>query len=347
MRKPQYSLVFVLCLLGILVAGVVVHVRLWDWNTEGEDIHYAWQEGARILTDENPYSRILAGNMHDNDKYATYFPVFYELSALTQWAGLSDYAAWIAFWRVVFLACNLAIAVMLYLLVYPRGRLLGASFAAAFWLFNRWTLYVTQVAHLDFVAIFFLIASLGLFHRHRKISLLLFSLSLGVKQIAIFLVPLYLIWIWRTTRQDRLKQTLCAGLLIASIPVLTSLPFLAWNAEGFIKSVIFSVTRNPADHFGAPSVGGHMGWPGITARLPLFFMLLAVYGLAWRGQMGIYLGSLLTLATFVDLNAVLFRQYLAWIVPLIPLAIVDRAHPDSLRGHAGDHDTPGLKPNPN
>lgn len=48
MRKPQYSLVFVLCLLGILVAGVVVHVRLWDWNTEGEDIHYAWQEGARI-----------------------------------------------------------------------------------------------------------------------------------------------------------------------------------------------------------------------------------------------------------------------------------------------------------
>lgn len=332
MRKLRHQTVFILCLLIILTAGAIVHARLWGSDTTGEDIHYAWIEGGRLLAGENPYSRILAGDMHVNDKYATYFPVFYGFSALTQWAGLSDYATWIAFWRVIFLACNLAIAAMLYFLVYPRGRLLGASFAAAFWLFNRWPLHVTQIAHLDFMAIALLIASLGLFYRHRRASLLLFSLSLGVKQLAIFLVPLYLIWTWQTTRQDRLKQTVRAGVLIASIPVLTSLPFLAWNAEGFIKSLAFSVTRNPADHLSVPSFDGQMGWLGLAARLPMLMMLLAVYGLAWRKQIGFYLGVLLALVIFIDFNAVLFRQYFAWIVPLIPLVVVDWIHAGDLSG---------------
>jgi hypothetical protein len=314
----------ILPLLIILMIGSVVHVRLWANDTKNEDIYFAWVEGGRILAGENPYSRIHAGDMHVNDKYATYFPVFYGFSALTQWAGLSGFAAWIVFWRSVFLGCNLAIAGMLYFLTYPRGRLLGAGFAAAFWLFNRWTLYVTQVAHLDFIAIALLIASLGLFFRHRRASLLLFSLSLGVKQIAIFLAPLYLIWTWHTARQDRLKQTLQAGALIASIPTLVSLPFLAWDAAGFIKSLIFSVTRNPVDHFSVTSLDGYMGWLGMTARLPLFLMLVAVYGLAWRGQIGLYMSSLLALVTFTDFNAVLFRQYLTWIVPLIPLAVLER-----------------------
>jgi len=325
MRKPQPYVIALVCLLALLVAGAAVNVRLWNSDTKGEDIYYAWVEGGRILNGESPYARVLAGNMRDNDKYATYFPVFYELSALTQWAGLRDYEPWIAFWRTIFLAFNLAIGAALFFLLYPRGQLLAATFASAFWLFNRWVLHVTLVAHLDVIPIFLVIISLGIFRKHRWSSLFLFSLSLGVKQIGIFLAPLYLIWTWQavTTGRDRLRQILLAALVIASVPLVSSLPFLAWNAEGLVKSVLFSATRNPGDHFGAASADGLMGWVGLPAKLPMLGLLALAYGLAWRRKIGMYVATLLVVASFLDFNSVLFLQYLAWLVPLIPLAMCD------------------------
>ncbi len=113
------------------------------------------------------------------------------------------------------------------------------------------------------------------------------------------------------------------SLTIASVPILTSLPFLVWHAEGFVKSLAFSVTRNPIDHFSVTSLDGQMGWLGLPARLPMLVMLLAVYALAWRRKVGMYVASLFAMSTFVNFNSVLFRQYLAWIVPLIPLVMLD------------------------
>ena len=113
------------------------------------------------------------------------------------------------------------------------------------------------------------------------------------------------------------------SLMIASVPILTSLPFLAWHAEGFVKSLAFSATRNPVDHFSVTSLDGQMGWVGAPARLPMLVMLLAVYALAWRRKVGMYVASLFAMSTFLDFNAVLFRQYFAWIVPLIPLVMLD------------------------
>ena len=323
MRKLHSPTLALLCLLVILTAGATVHVRLWQTDTREEDIYYSWIEGGRIVNGENPYARVLAGNMRDNDKYATYFPVFYELSALTQWIGLHDYGSWIAFWRVVFLAFNLAIAAALFILIYPRGRLIAAVFAAAFWLFNRWTLHVSQIAHLDFIPIFLLIASLGLFRKQRWASLLLFSVSLGIKQISIFLIPLYLVWTWQAAGRDRVRQTLLALGIIASVPILTSLPFLIWNAEGFTKSLLFSVTRIPMDHFGTISFDGMMGWSGLPGKLPLLALVLLASALTWHRKIGPYTGTLFIMAIFVDYNAVLFPQYLAWVVPFIPLVMCD------------------------
>jgi hypothetical protein len=317
--------VAMLCLLGLLLAGAAVNARFWKLDTTEQDIYYAWVEGGRILNRENPYARVLAGNMLDNDKYATYFPLFYELSALTEWAGLRDYGSWIGFWRAIFLAINLAIAATLFLLVYPRGKLLAAIFAAAFWLFNRWTLHVSAIAHLDFVPILLLLVSLGLFRKHRLAALFLFSLSLAVKQIGIFLAPLYLVWTWHAVeaKRDHLRQTLLAALVIASVPFLTALPFLIWNVEGFARSVFFSVTRIPMDHFGTVSIDGLLGWPGAVGKLPMLVLMLLVTILAWRGRIGPYTGALLVMATFVNFNAVLFTQYLVWVVPFIPLVICD------------------------
>jgi uncharacterized membrane protein len=86
-----------------------------------------------------------------------------------------------------------------------------------------------------------MVLSLGVFGKYRKVSLLFFSFSLAIKQIAIFLAPLYLIWEYHHSRS--LKKTIIAGLWIISIPLISSLPFILWNMEGFFKSIAFSATR--------------------------------------------------------------------------------------------------------
>jgi hypothetical protein len=312
-----------ICFLVFLLGGIAAHTRLWRLPTRGEDVYYGWVEGQRLQKGENPYARVLTGNLRDNDKYATYFPVFYYGSYLTIVAGLDNYEDWIAFWRVIFLFANLAIAGVLFYLPFRRQLWPLALFGPAFWLFNRWTLHVTRIAQIDFLAILLLIISVALFPRRRIVALLLLSLSIGIKQIGLFLVPLYLIWVWRETEQSKLRATLSAGALIASIPVLTSLPFLLWNPQALVISVIFDALRNPADHFNVASFDAMIGWVGLLAKAPMIALMLLVFALAWQRYIGRWLATLLVMAVFVDFSSVLFRQYFVWEAPFIPLAVLD------------------------
>jgi hypothetical protein len=331
-----------LCLPLLLVACVLVNIPLWKSDAKGTDIYYDWIDGQRILSGENPYARVLAGNMRDNNKYTTYFPVFILLSWLTQLVGLREFSQWIAFWRAIFLFCNLGIAGAIFYLLYRRQHYGTALFGALFWIFNRWVLYIVTIAHLDFIAILLLIASLGLFEKRRWSALLLLSLSLGVKQIAIFLVPLYLIWTWRAAERNRPREVLLAALVIASVPVVTALPFVAWHAEGFAKSIIFSLTRVFDASYAEPSVDVLLGWTGIPARLPMLGLMVLVYWIAWRRKIGMYTSVLFVMATFIAFSTVLFRQYLSWVIPFIPLVVCDFAtaeiEPITIRGRAGPED---------
>ncbi len=320
-RNPDCRHLTLVCLVILLIAGIFAHTSVWTTNIQNEDIYYSWLEGQRILNGENPYARILAGNMLDNDKYATYFPLFYELAFLTERAGLRDFVPWLEFWRIPFLAANLGIAVAIFWPLYRRRYFLLALFGTAFWLFNRWTMHVTQIAHVDFLAILPLLASLILLRRHHWLALLLFSLSLGIKQIAIFLAPFYLLWIWQEAQEGRIKRTVLAALVIASIPFVAALPFLAWNAEGFVRSVLFSVTRKPVSNPNVPSLDAMLGWIGIPARLPMLGLMAVVFLLAWRRHIKPLTSALLTMVAFADFSSVVFPQYFVWVVPLLPLAV--------------------------
>jgi uncharacterized membrane protein len=291
---------------------------------ENQDIYYSYLEGKRLREGKNPYARVLEGNMLENQKYATYFPVFYELSYASQKLGLRSYFDWIAFWKVIFIIFEFGIGLLLYI-VFARHKLewLGV-FAAAFWFFNRWTLKVVEMSTLDFIPIFLMLLSLILFPRKKWLSLFLFSLSLGFKQIAIFLVPLYLLWIWRSAAgKHRWKELTLAALLIISVPLISGLPFLIWNAEGFIKSILFSATRYSSNQFEIPSLDQIMGWQGLSARLVMLVLMLAVYFAAFRGYGKKYFASLLIMSIFLDYNAVLYSQYPAWVVPLVPMVFLD------------------------
>ena len=216
-RKHGLALVI---LQTILLVGLVTHNYLWhlepsDWDVnkmfdavnkfdlEEQDIFAVFNEGDRLQHGENPYEQILSpdSDMKWNRTIATYFPIFYYLSWFSQEIGLENYVQWLGFWRVIFLAFNLGITYILFYVPYHRySSLTLAVFSALFWLFSRWTLHITMIYHIEFIAIFFLLLSLTLLPKNKKLSFFLFGASLAVKQIAIFMIPLYLIWAWQFSK---------------------------------------------------------------------------------------------------------------------------------------------------
>jgi hypothetical protein len=292
----------------------------------GPDIYFVWRDGTRLAAGENPYESILGGNMRENRKYPTYLPLYYVLVAGAHHLGVTEYRGWMRLWRAVVLVSHVVIALLLLVACWRVGHPVLGVFAGLFWGFNRWTLYVVGVAHVDFPAILCLLASLLLFDTRRRVSLLLFGLSLALKQIAVFVTPLYLIWTWRETRppEARLAATARAAGWIALVPGLVSLPFLLWNAEAFLRSVLFSATRDPESHITALSLPAKIGLVGLPGRLPMLLLMGLVLAAAARGEIGRYLAVLLLLVTFVDFNAVFYLQYMAWLVPFLVLAALDR-----------------------
>lgn len=339
----QTILVIVVTLIMIWIA-IPLNVRFWERDTKDFDVYYSWVEGGRIANGENPYERILSGNMQENQKYATYFPLFYELSFLTQLIGYKSYGAWIGFWRYFFLAFNLLIGLLLLAVTYRKKVWGFGLFIVAFWLFNRWTIHSSFNAVPDFIPIFCMLLSLALFKRKRTISLLLFSLSLAFKQIAVFAAPLYLIWTYHETLS--LKKTMITGVLIGSIPLLTSIPFLIWNPEGYLRSILFSATRIPMAHIGVDSLDTTLNLTGLYARIPMFILLALVYFVSWQRTLGIYSDTMFAMLVFITFNSIFFAHYPVWLMPLLPLSafeLYDRSLANLATNNA-TIDKPSLNP---
>nr|WP_275332196.1 hypothetical protein [Nodosilinea sp. TSF1-S3]MDF0366160.1 hypothetical protein [Nodosilinea sp. TSF1-S3] len=295
-----------------------------------QDIYYIWLEGKRIVVGENPYSRVLASDMRSNDKYATYFPLAYLVSALVQKLGFSDFLNWLYLWRPLSFLFHTGIVALVLRAFCLRGLWLFGSVAAGILLTGRWSVYVARVHHLEFAAVFFLLLSLRLLKDRTRWALLAFSLSLGIKQIAIFLLPLYLIYLWQSAVESKRIQVAGMGLLtILSIPVLTSLPFLVWDGEGFVKSMLFSATRAGSSHIeGAPSLDVILAqslpwWVGLKAKLPMLLLMGLVYLSFVTEKVTILACSALVMMVFLYFNSVLFLQYFLWPLSLTLLALVE------------------------
>ena len=293
---------------------------LWVYPKQEVDMYYLYLDGNRILNGENPYSRVLKGNMYDNNKYTTFFPAFIELSYLSQELRYHYYESWLYFWQRVLLVVNLCITGFIFYIFHSLKATGLAIFMALLWALNRWTLYMVQVRDIGFIPIFFLLASFYLLPKHRWLALLSYSLSLAFKQIAIFLLPLYLIYIYHETIEKKLKQVVLAGLTILSIPLLTSLPFMFWDLKGFILSILFSATRNQWQHPPtAYSFDMLLNLTGFPARIPMLLIMAVILACAWKHKLKLGMASMLVMATFVCLNSIIFNQYLPWFLIFLPL----------------------------
>ncbi|MGB3311060.1 MAG: hypothetical protein WBG32_15755 [Nodosilinea sp.] len=300
----------------------------------GQDIYYIWLEGKRIMAGENPYARVLASDMRANDKYATYFPLAYLFSALVQKLGLPDFVDWLYLWRPLSFTFHMGIVALALRYFYRRGLWLFGFVAATILLLGRWSIYIARVHHLEFAAIFFLLLSLILLQAKPRLALLAFSVSLGIKQIAIFLLPLYLVYLWMTgSKTQRIKHAGLGFLIILSVPVLTSLPFLILNAEGFFKSIMFSATRLGSSHIdGAPSLdvifSRDLPWlVGLKAKLLMLSLMGLIYLSFWKEKIGILASAAMVMMVFLYFNSVLFLQYFLWPLSLVLLALVELVPP--------------------
>jgi hypothetical protein len=328
-------------LIIILIAGIFIHAYLWevtpeDWdvnklfnfddkfNIYKQDIYAVFREGENLLAGVNPYSRVhlLGSDLTWNFEIPTYFPIFYCLNWFVQKIGFQDFFYWLDLWKVFFLLANLGITFIIFYIPYHRYKNLGfAVLGALFWLFNRWTLHITMIYHIDFIAIFFLVLSLILWPRYRVASLISFGLSLGIKQIAIFMFPLYCIWIWQLKERQAWKRNAVLTSVLFGFPLLYISPFLMWDAGGFIKSILLSATRNAESHFGIPSLDALLILSGIPAKIPMLLLMVIIFILAWKRKVNHFIASLMIMLVFVNFNSVLFRQYMTWVAALIPLAL--------------------------
>jgi hypothetical protein len=161
---PKRTAMILLALLVLAAAWTHYFAVPKDVDTKS-DLYYDFREAQRIIAGENPYDRILSGDMRTNQKYATYFPLFYLLAAGVVKLVPQEFPQFAAFWRLAFLFFNAGAGVILFYLFWPRRGLLLAVFGVLFWFFSRWNLHLTASVNIDYPAIFFLLLSFWLLPR--------------------------------------------------------------------------------------------------------------------------------------------------------------------------------------
>ncbi len=300
---------------------VVLGHELMAQSTDGKDIYYYWHRGQQIAEGQDPYLCVLDNSCLDH-KNPGHFPLFYWLSAAVQKIGLASYEEWINFWHPVFILAGIAVGIIIFITLYRRGQPFLALFSLLFWLFNRWSLYVVEIGQVDFLPILFLALSVVLFDKRRRLSILCFSVSLALKQLAIFLVPLYLVLLWQRTTKDRLRTMLEGVSLMASVPLLASAPFLIAHPQAMPRALIFSLTRNAAD-LGAPSFSHVVFLQGVSSIIFMLLLMGLVCLITYLKKAPLSVGALAIYFSFIAFNGVVFNQYFLWFVVFIPFALSD------------------------
>lgn len=322
-----YALIMVIMVFG----AIWLYPVLWTDKVEGLDIDFIYRDSLSISNGINPYARIHESDMIHNKKYTTYFPMFFVLGAGVIKAGISDLLPWVSFWRRIFLLSVIAIGVSIFYHLYKSGKPWLGLLGMGMWMFNRWTMHVVYLSQIEFFAILPFVLSFILMKKRPKTSLILFGLSLSIKQIAIFVLPLYVFagaaLIKETgeinsiskNRIKFLKKILYSTFLILIIPIVISIPFLAADPAALIKSVFFSATREGMDYIGGYNFA--LGASGISGRVLFALTVLIIIILNILKKIGLSLGIFLTLIAFIYLNPVFFNQYFVWHIPFIFFAV--------------------------
>ncbi len=300
-------------LLLVIVSAIFVRAQWFGRESHIDGVIDLWVEPNNILRGINPYERILEGDMIHNKKYPQMLPLAYLFPAFFIKIGLiNSLEHSVLLFRFIMLIVDLLIALVFFRLSTGIGRkspnqLLGLL-CAAIWLMNRWTLQMNLSVKPDNLAMLFALLALVYFRDKPVRSSLYLGLSLSFKHLSIFLLPLLLIYM------PNIREGIRYFLYTAMIPFLTSLPFVLWSLPGFLKSMLFALTRKQGGDF---SLGTVVGQHGFLARLPLLLVLICFYVLVYhyRKRLNPSASAFLVYLVYTSLTPLLFDLYWLWLLP--------------------------------
>lgn len=304
-----------------------------SFEQDKRDIRYIWNEGRVLRGGEDPYLRTLTGNDRDNDKYPTLLPAMYLFAAATQtiWP---EYLDWLVMWRWVATTCYIAAAALL--LYIMRDRFVLGILLFLLLLFGRWSVILLTRDLTDAIPVLLLVAGIILLPRRVLTGCVLVGMSIAIKHVAVLAMPIILMAIWRSGGERPWRRTIHAALMTAAIPCLISLPFLIWHPEAFIRSILFSATREAAaSKASGATVEQFLGiTSGLGARTGMLVMLACVYLAYLVRDVSLRTAIGLVLLVFACFNAVLFPQYLYWMLVGITLCLSELPRPASRSGQS-------------
>lgn len=314
--RPGRATILALAL-AIGIATVAIH-QLWAINGPtrlvGGDIYNVWEEGTRLATGTNPYARIIGKSLRENDNYPTYLPLSYLFVALLHRLGIQQFPDFLAVWRALSLACHLGIGVLTFQTYRSRSMPFLGLIACTVLLFGRWSAYIIDVQHLEFIALLPLLIAGHQLKRRPILSALLFGLSLCVKQIGILVLPCFLLALHSESTTDKPARSIQPwkyGLLALLPPLLICLPFLIDYGTGFVLSMFFSASREFSDH--GIATGSRLILLDLDSTRYFMAALLAANWLAQaKEKVNFWLASSITLLIFLQFNPVIFGQYYIW-----------------------------------
>lgn len=333
--EPESSGLFTnrsLYLLGLLslLTSFLILLSIYDSNVQkgnyrSNDIFYIWSDGHSIAHGINPYSKIDGSDMLKNKKYATYLPGFFLIVSAYVSLGYDSFDQWLEVWKPASLLIHFAVGVLLFFAILPRGGFFLSVFGAQFWLLSRWSVGVMNSGQIDSLAILLLLGSLLMIENYNKTALMLFGASLAVKQIGVFVLPVYLLYNSDLSRPLlwNIRNSARNLLWIALVPLLLCLPFIIWDAKGLFLSLIFSATRSPGGHLKVPSIDELLGFVGLTAKVPMILMMALIYLSFMQKKIGVFLSCLALYLSFISFNSVLFKQYMPWFCAFLGLAMTE------------------------
>ncbi|MFI5421005.1 MAG: hypothetical protein ACHQ1H_08565 [Nitrososphaerales archaeon] len=197
-----------------------------------------------------------------------------------------------------------------------RGSSKPAFAVALLWIFNPINLFYNDLMWLNTgPTTFFLMFSIYfLLKKNYTLSSVFLGISTSLKQTAILLFPIFLIWMLRSSSLPR-KKILAYSVLYAAILVIISTPYLFQNPQSYLWALQLPILGNP---------------PGTSGNIPTTF----VYDLSQPTRLTTFIGlvrfaNLTSLAvdTYYALNYIFALSYL---VMLIQFAVGLRNFPKVL-----------------
>ena len=315
-----------------LVVVAVLFVRIYEKLpvnrdvkiSKTRDVFHIYTDASILARGENPYQRIQGKDMKTNEKYTFYLPGFlWAAAAGIKYFGIDSYQEFMQTWIPISVGVHFLIGLVLFLYAMSRWGIIPGILASSFWWFTRWPLALLRSGQIDNVAILFFVIALVVLERQRLLGLVMLGVSLCIKQMAAFTVPLFLVWP-ALNGKVTVKRALDFGIQIGAlcaVPLILSLPFIYWDIESFINMLLFPLTRDPV---GPMSLESFLD-PGNQERsflfkLPFLSLLALSYLYLVRQKEFLFPSILFILLLFLGFNSVFFSRYFCWAIPLIPLA---------------------------